>query len=165
MNVTKNGITISIDDNEVIRLALAKLNAEDTKVLQVDARRFRIGVHYEEQGGVYVGITRSEDRSYEYHLFVGPEAESAMNWNNAVAWAKEIKVNSLTDFALPLRNEQSLMFANVPELFKKEWYWSGVQHAGDSGCAWGQYFNSGGQDDWGKGSSNRVRAVRRLIIQ
>ena len=165
MNVTKNGITISIDDSEVIRLALLKLNAEDAKVLPAVVQRFRIGTHYEEQGGVYAGITRSEDRSYEYHLFVGPEADSAMNWNNAVAWTNELKVNSSTDFALPRRNEQSLMFANVPELFKKEWYWSGVQLAGNSDYAWGQGFNNGYQSYWFKDCSYRVRAVRRLIIQ
>ena len=57
------------------------------------------------------------------------------------------------------------MYANVPELFQKEWYWSCEQHAGHSDDAWAQTFSYGTQSYWSKDSyAFRARAVRRLPI-
>jgi len=58
-----------------------------------------------------------------------------------------------------------LQYANVPELFEKEWYWSCEQHAGDVGFAWMQTFGDGGQSFGHEDDGFRARAVRRLIIQ
>jgi hypothetical protein len=53
----------------------------------------------------------------------------------------------------------------VPELFKERAYWSGTQHASNSGYAWYQGFGNGGQGSAFKGTKLRARVVRRLPIQ
>src|SRR3982751_2669492 len=100
----------------------------------------RIGEVWPEQGGVYAGITRTDELG-QYHLIIGAEADTELNWNDAKSWAKNLNVHGFNDFALPLRNEMALAFWHVPELFQKTWYWSGVQHADYSSYAWNQYFN------------------------
>lgn len=115
------------------------------------------------QGGIYAGLMRGRDGAPDYHLIVGPELPTS-NWNAAVAAAAELEIDGHTDFTLPFRNEQSLLFANVPELFEKDWYWSGEQHASDPDCAWMQNFDLGDQDGCRKSVEFRARAVRRLKI-
>ena len=66
---------------------------------------------------------------------------------------------------MPFRAEQALQFANVPELFEKEWYWSCEQLAAAPVYAWLQHFGYGFQLNYHKSLVCRARAVRRLIIQ
>jgi hypothetical protein len=78
----------------------------------------------------------------------------------AAQWAHELAIGKFDDFYLPARRELSLMYANVPELFKKEWHWSSTQYS--EVYAWIQNVDNGGQDgDW-KGDGDRARAVRRV---
>jgi hypothetical protein len=58
-----------------------------------------------------------------------------------------------------------VLYGNVPELFKKSWYWSSTQPAAHAGYAWSQYFGLGNQLSRHKSSELRARAVRRLVIQ
>ena len=115
------------------------------------------------QGGTYVGLSRGCDGEPDYHLIVGPELSPA-NWVGAKQQAAALEIDGHADFTLPTRREQALLFANVPELFKKDWYWSGEQHASFSGYAWVQVFGDGVQDGCLKGDEGRARAVRRLKI-
>jgi hypothetical protein len=164
MGIINNGIVFIVSDEGVKRYASQRLNNEGHAPHSAALLSFNIGQHYEEQGGVYAGITRGGDRMAQYHLFVGPEADSEMNWNDAMAWAKALNTDGKNDFVLPLRNEQSLAYANIPELFKKEYYWSGVTHAADSDYAWTQYFGYGLQYYWIKSTKGRVRAFRRILV-
>lgn len=118
----------------------------------------------QQASGVYAGITRDRDSGDDYHLFVGPELDiDGMSWQAAMQRAESLDYNGFTDWALPHRHEQALMFANVPELFQHEWYWSCEQHAGGSDDAWAQNFDDGLQDYWSKsGNALRARAVRRV---
>ncbi len=127
-------------------------------------RCFIIGQNYPEQGGIYAGICRGAPGT-QHHLFVANEAKADCTWDQAVAFATELNASGHTDFALPTRAEQSVLFGNVPELFEPRWYWSGEQHAGSSYSAWGQYFGYGHQLCDGKDYQGRARAVRRLLIQ
>lgn len=120
----------------------------------------RIGEPWPGQGGIYAGIMRGRDGGPDYHLIVGPELD-AQNWRAAA----EVVCDGHRDYRLPYRAEQALQFANVPELFQYEWYWSCEQHAADSDYAWAQHFDGGFQDYWDKTSKAfRARAVRTLLI-
>jgi hypothetical protein len=162
MNVTKNGITITIPDAEVIRVALDRFG-EIKPLMLTGLIAPRIGEVWDGEGGVYAGIARGRDGAPDYHLVVGPEFEGTQGWDAAIKWAANLSVDELKDFALPFRKEQALCFANVSELFKPEWYWSCEQHASISSYAWGQGFGGGSQSYWG--NDGRARAVRRLVIQ
>jgi hypothetical protein len=168
MNVTKNGITITISDAEVVRMALERLNDQPKQIspgtiLRAEHAVPQIGKDW--SGGVYAGIARGRDGAPDYHLFVGPEIDEATDWDSAQKWAAGLVLDGFSDFTLPFRKEQALCFANVPELFKEEYYWSCEQHASGSGYAWHQDFSDGGQGSWSKGYHIRARAVRRLVIQ
>jgi len=106
----------------------------------------------------YAGIILGKDGEPDHHLILlAGEAES-VNW----AQAKDFAAKAGGE--LPTRREQSLLFANLKEQFQPRWYWSGEQHASNSGCAWVQYFDDGIQNSNHKYDNYRARAVRRLVI-
>lgn len=78
----------------------------------------------------------------------------------AAQWAHELAIGKFDDFYLPARRELSLMYASVPELFKKEWHCSSTQYSEAS--AWIQHFCDGTQSSAWKGDYFRARAVRRV---
>ena len=67
-----------------------------------------------------------------------------------------------SDWFLPSKDELHLMYANLKVAgvggFAGSYYWSSSEY--DAGNAWGQYFNGGGQFNYYKFSTYRVRAVR-----
>ncbi len=77
----------------------------------------------------------------------------------AAAWAASVIIEGHNDFYLPSRREQSLMYANCPELFDNSWHWSSTQSSAHS--AWCQTFEVGNQCITGKDNSLAARAVRR----
>lgn len=81
------------------------------------------------------------------------------DWTKAKAWAEK------QGGELPTRREQALLFANAPEQFKHDWYWSGAPHAAKSGYAWAQNFLIGYQLSYYIYLKLRARSVRRLIIE
>lgn len=111
------------------------------------------------EGELYAGILLGEDEAPDHHLILLPGEADALNFAAAQDWAKKQGGD------LPTRREQSLLFANLKTQFKRDWYWSGEQHAAFSGCAWCRYFGSGHQGGDGKSAELRARAVRRLVIQ
>lgn len=122
-----------------------------------------IGQQWPGQGGIYAGLARGRNGAPDYHLIVGPELTAAA-WDDAKQQAASLVIDGHADFTLPFRAEQSLQFANVPELFEKDWYWSCEQLASNSVYAWMQYFDDGYQLNYHKSGETRARAVRRLKI-
>lgn len=110
------------------------------------------------EGEAYAGIVVLKGTP-THHLVLLPGDLAQADWKKAVAWAKE------QGGELPTRREQALLFANAPEEFERDWYWSGEQHAAHPDCAWFQLFTDGYQDSYGIVSELRARAVRRLIIE
>jgi len=111
-----------------------------------------------QQGEIYVGAIIKKDGT-GHHIILLPGDKDAGNWQDAMDWAKD------TGGDLPNRVEQSLLFADHKEEFKKDWYWSNATHTNNSEWAWYQYFYYGDQYDDRKSSLNcRARAVRRLEI-
>lgn len=110
-------------------------------------------------GEHYAGLIRGKEGKPDYHLILVPgEPQKRLTWDAAKLWAAKIG-------DLPTRREQSLLFINLKEQFKPEWYWSGEQHASLSNYAWGQIFDYGSQYNLNKRCEGRARAVRRLEIQ
>ena len=109
-----------------------------------------------QEGEIYAGLILGKDGTADYHLFLQPGEAVDVTWQGAVDWAKKL------GHALPTRAEQALLFANLKDQFKSDWYWSGEQ-AGPS-YAWGQVFFNGGQDTSLRSYEGRARAVRRLPI-
>ncbi|OEZ46723.1 hypothetical protein JAB1_46610 [Janthinobacterium sp. MP5059B] len=107
-------------------------------------------------GGIYAGIIRSVDGGPDQHLVLVDGEGVDLSWEAAGTWAESV------GGSLPTRAEQALLFANLKDQFKSDWYWSGEQ-AGPS-CAWGQLFNVGTQHDSYRSYEGRARAVRRLPI-
>lgn len=164
MNLTRNGVTIQVDDAEIVNMLLQRFGggAAPTDLRGISVPR--IGSVWPGQGGTYAGIMRGRNGEMDYHLIVGNPI-AAMTWGKAKTAATDMVIDGHKDFTLPFRSEQALQFANVPELFEKEWYWSSEQHAELAVYAWMQGFDYGGQGSHHKDSEWRARAVRRLIIQ
>lgn len=79
----------------------------------------------------------------------------------AAEWAAGLHIEGHSDFYLPSRRELALCFANVPDLFKRQWHWSSTQFSALN--AWLQHFGGGGQGNYRKGYEFSARAVRRFI--
>jgi len=109
-------------------------------------------------GEEYAGIILGKNGEQDYHLILLPEEIERSGWDKAMAWVKA------GIGQLPTLRELALLFANLREKFKSGWYWSSEQHAADSGSAWGQNFDYGGQGYTRKSYEGRARAVRRLPI-
>ena len=91
-------------------------------------------------------------------------AQSKDNSFPAAQFAIDLELNGFNDYYLPARRELSLMYANVPELFKTEWHWSSTQSSSYSNGAWLQHFAFGTQRVNRKDNEYRVRAVRRVLV-
>jgi hypothetical protein len=125
-----------------------------------------IGTLWPEVGGIFVGIARGQNGAVDHVLILSEVDPGKLKWKAALEWAKSLKVNALEDFDLPTRSEQALLFANVPELFERDWwYWSNTPHASDSSYAWCQSFDDGYQVFNHEPNAFRARAVRRLPLQ
>ncbi|WP_225548160.1 DUF1566 domain-containing protein [Chromobacterium violaceum] len=80
----------------------------------------------------------------------------------AAEWAAGLEIDGHADWYLPARREASLCFANVPELFEKQWHWTSTQCSPYS--AWSQDFDDGCQYYHRKYGELRARAVRKILI-
>lgn len=109
--------------------------------------------------GIYAGIARADDQGLDHIIEVIDAAPDKMTWQQAMDWAASV------GGTLPTRKQQALIFANVPELFEQEAYWSCELSAGYEGYAWAQDVNDGFQSYNGlKSVGLRARAVRRLDL-
>jgi len=167
MQLNIKGMAVQVDDGQVANIVLQHFigNASPSiqHALMHNIAIPPIGEIWPGQGGIYAGIMRGRDGKPDYHLIVGP-AIAASTWDMTKVLATAIEIDGHKDFSLPFRAEQALQFANVSELFEKEWYWSCEQHAANSVRAWMQLFSDGNQHYDHKSDGYRARAVRRSII-
>lgn len=91
------------------------------------------------EGEVYVGAI-GDQHGNVHHVILLPGDSNEASWEEQLAWAKSIGGD------LPTRVEQSMLWANCRDQFKKDWYWSNEPYELISGCAWYQYFHDGNQD-------------------
>ena len=110
-------------------------------------------------GESYVGTITTPWQYGGYHLVLLPGQVDGKNWADATTWAESIGGE------LPNRIESALLFATLKDQFDDAWYWTREEHASDSGYAWLQDFDNGGQGNDHKDCKFRARAVRRLEIQ
>ncbi|MFA6203760.1 MAG: hypothetical protein WC710_11310 [Gallionella sp.] len=108
------------------------------------------------EGELYSGILLGEDGEPDHHVILLPNNAVNLTWDEAMKFASDAGGD------LPTRREQSLLFANIPDL--RGCYWSNTQHSGASGYAWGQDFGYGDQDSLHQNTKLRARAVRRSVI-
>lgn len=115
--------------------------------------------------GIYAGVVRGDAGERDYMLIVSENEVAEANWEAAKKWASEIDGGTGPwPWTLPRRKEQAILFGNVPELFAKEWYWSGELYAPVPAFAWAQDFYDGTQGYWRHLREFRARAVRRLPL-
>ncbi len=146
------GVDVQIKDDQVANIVLAHFTS-----------RTEINSHGLEpvslkEGEHYAGIILGKNGAQSYHLILLPGEIEDTDWQKSMDLAKSIGGE------LPNRREQALLYANLKEQFKPEWYWSCEQSAGNAGWAWMQAFSDGSQLSSPKGLDTRARAVRRLII-
>jgi hypothetical protein len=124
-----------------------------------------IGEPWPEAGGVFAGLLRGENGDYAVIVPLDPASDiDALPWKEAIAAARKFRTAQHQDYTAATRGELALCFHNVPELFKKNRYWSATPYAGNVSYAWYQFFDLGNQYDDRKVIKLRARAVRRLKI-
>lgn len=152
MKLTLNGLAVTVDEREVARIVQERITSRPfAPPLTIEQPALNDGEHY-------AGILLGKDGAPSHHVILLPGDRDDGPWQNAVDWAASI------GGTLPTRREQALLYANLPEQFKSEWYWSCEQLAAVSGYAWLQAFGNGYQDFYHESDCNRARAVRRLTI-
>ena len=109
-------------------------------------------------GEIYIGAIVSADSSISHHIILLPGEAPEVDFAAAKTWAASVGGE------LPSRIEQSMLYALARGQFKRDWYWSGEQHAAGSDSAWCQGFGLGYQDDTSTTNELRARAVRRVAI-
>jgi len=150
-----------------------------------------LGKPWPGQGGTYAGLIRGEDA--DYHLVVATDEAGKLKgkWGsygtkitgadsktdgfaNTQAMAdagselakavQAVEIEGHKDFYLPSLGELSLIHANAPDGFDKEWHWSSTQYSDTS--AWVQTFSAGDVNyGYGKYGELRARAVRRIKVE
>jgi hypothetical protein len=153
-----------LDVKTLAEALLARVSAPQRPEFRDGTAIPMIGQPWPGQGGINAGLVRGRDGGVDYYLIVAAEARSGVKWKDAMGWAKELEADGHRDFTLPYRNEQAVLFGNVPEIFEKEYYWSCAQHAEFGAYAWSQSFSNGFQSYDPKSNELRARAVRRLVI-
>ena len=124
-----------------------------------------LGAEWPGEGGIFGGILKGENGDYAVIVPVDPASDiDDAPWKDAIAKANKFKTSQHSDYTAATRGELALCFHNVPELFKKEWYWSSTPFAGNESYAWYQYFSYGCQFNYHKDIQLRARAVRRVKI-
>jgi len=158
-----HGVHVTVAAEDVVRLILDRMRDSASMATPVHGLP-RIGVLWPEQGGIYCGLVRGDNGAADYHLILAELALLGGQWKPAMDWAKSLVVGRFSDFTLPKRKEQSVLFGNVPECFEREWYWSSEEHSNDE-YAWCQSFHDGLQLSYHKDTNDvRARAVRRVPL-
>ncbi|ADE10443.1 hypothetical protein [Sideroxydans lithotrophicus] len=106
-------------------------------------------------GEQYAGLLLGKNGDPDQHIILRPGEAQAVNWDDARKFATD------TGGELPTRREQALLFANSPEAFTPNWYWSGEQRS--AGSAWFQGFDDGTQYWVFTDGKCRAVAVRRSV--
>lgn len=111
------------------------------------------------EGEFYAGIVFGKAGEPNHHLVLMDYIVTATSWAAGMEWAAGLGGD------LPSRREQALLFANLPEYFKPERYWSNEHCSGVPSYAWMQNFGHGGQNYYHESYEFAARPIRRLIIQ
>lgn len=173
-------------------MAALSANISTTKAEAPISKRPNIGEYWQGQGGIYVGRGRGRDGGRDYSLILptdkscvfekrslgtyGTDVTGATSEHDGLAntialadagsdlckEALAIEIDGHKDFHVPSRMDLRLMWANVPELFEKEWYLSSTQHS--SNGAWTQRFGNGHSTSHNKNFEARVRFCRRSFL-
>ena len=125
------------------------------------------------EGGYFAGIAPTSDGGICVPtsdggicaLILAPETCPPSTWIEAMRWAAGLEIEGHTDFMLPTRTDQLLLFATVGNLFASDWYWSGMRYAIHDEFAWVQDFGNGYQYYERKSHRHPARAIRRLTIR
>ena len=123
-----------------------------------------IGDYWPVQGGIFAGLMRGRDDGKDYVLIKGPELPEG-TFQETQDRAAAIEVDGHKDFRCPYRNEQSLLFANLPDEFQKKWYWSCERHQVNEDYAWYQDFYGGDQNYYRINATCLGCAVRVIPLQ
>lgn len=81
----------------------------------------------------------------------------------AAKHAEDYSCEGHNDYHLGSHAEMGIAWANAPELFEKEWYWTSSQYS--AYYAWIQHFDVGIQTITGKVSEGHVRPVRWIPVK
>ena len=150
---------VTLDDIQALNVALADLISlfeSQTKIIQtVNIPEVNIDLRNDEH---YAGAVFDGNGKPTHHLILLPGEAKSIAWPDALTWAEQ------AGGALPTRQEQALLYANLKPHFKGAWYWSSKQHAGNEPYAWFQNFDNGYQDDGHKDEKSYARAIRRVPI-
>lgn len=109
------------------------------------------------KGGTYAGITVHDNQPMLLICLPGEIEKS--NWKDACAQA------AAQDGELPSRIDALVVFKNLRDHFKKEWYWTGEQDEFLVAYAWLQDFDGGNQNFVRKSVEYRAFVVRRFPIR
>lgn len=164
MQLTKNGITINVPDAQVVDLVLQKLNSHTTQPGINTTSLPTIGDYWPGQGGIFAGLMRGRDGGKDYALILGPAFEEG-TFKELNQKAAEATQEGHSDYRLPYRNEQSLLYANLKDQFKPTWYWSCERRPGGEDFAYAQDFFDGDQSYWDVDYNYLGVAVRVVHIQ
>jgi hypothetical protein len=151
--------TITIEDVKAEHARLAALieqlqaNASQPAVRVYTVREATIEL---KPGEHYAGLVLDADGNASHHLILLPGEGEDVAWQDAKDWA------TAAGGELPTRQEQALLYANLKEQFKPQWYWSAETYSNDGSYAWGQYFGFGYQYNDHKSYGGSARAVRRF---
>lgn len=158
---------VTVSAHDAVRILLAPVLGSSAPVAAVPTSAAGIppiGEYWAGHGGEYVGLGRMADGK-QYSLILGPEASEKLSHADALKYVQGLEVDGHKDFVLMGRRSGALCYANLPERFKKEWYWLGEQFEADVAFAWVQDFSDGYQYYDHKGHEFWVRAVRSELIQ
>lgn len=174
-HVTINPPAASSEALAALERIMQKIGRADVQEAQAEVRKGTaleiisttppsIGEYWRGQGGIYAGIARGLDGQPDYHLILAEEApEIVFTWAAAKTHAEAIVADGHQDFALPLRFESALLYANLRDKFNPDyWYWTGSEHS--AGRAFSQDFSYGSQSGTTASFDARARFVRRLIL-
>lgn len=146
-----------------------------------------IGEYWPGQGGIYAGIRQyaeglchvifaTQDVGKHAYGEHGTEVEATSRTDGrqntlvltgrngshpAAGTAFGFTCDGHSDFYLPAIAELSHAWANIPEHFEPDWYWSSSQRSADYAFSMG--FADGFQGNAGKYGELRVRPVRRFL--
>ena len=130
-----------------------------------DTGRYKIGDIG--SGGGYIFYDKGYvSDGWRYIVAAPPNTEFEADWNTAINRCKELKINDITGWSLPDKDQLNLMYENLHKNgiggFQNDWYWSSSRHTDYDLDAWNQDFRDGSQDHYSAfntGNQFRVRAV------
>jgi hypothetical protein len=153
MQLNIRGVEVQVKEDQVANILLQHFTGK------AQANGHGLDPQGLKEGEQYAGIILGKNGEQSHHLILLPGKIENTDWQKSLDWAKSVGGE------LPTRREQALLYANLKEQFKPEWYWSCEQRAAGPDYAWVQVFGDGFQVSGLKSGSHRARAVRRLIIQ